>query len=53
MQVLHTLSKYAGDHPILHLGLKLNWKISAGKPKKVKFIWASWFSNGELSKNNV
>ena len=30
----YTLSKCPGDHPVLHQGSKLNWKISVGKYKK-------------------
>ena len=40
---LNTLSKCPGGHPILHKGLKLNSKISAGKysPGQVGFLQGS------------
>ena len=47
--VYYTLSKSPGGHPILHQGLKLNSKISAGKYKKIKFTGVSWSSIGGYS----
>ena len=51
--IKYTLSKFPGGHPILHQGLKLNSKISAGNIKKIKFTRTNWFFNGELAKRYV
>ena len=40
-----------GSHLVLHRGLKLNSKISAGRRKK--FARPNWFFTGKLSKNHV
>ena len=40
-----------GSHLVLHRGLKINSKISAGRRKK--FTGPNWFFIGKLSKNYV